>query len=70
MANSVRVKISNAQDYTPHAELLADSVALDVLIEATSDLDPSRASVTPTRLGQLVRDLRRAKEALQIVSKK
>lgn len=67
MANSVRVKISNAQDYTPHAELLADEVALNVLIEAVTDLDPARASVAPTRLVQLTEDLRRARKALRVV---
>lgn len=67
MANGVTVKISNAQDYTPHAALLADDETLGVLLEALGDLDPARTSVSARRLAGITLDVRKAREALKVV---
>jgi hypothetical protein len=68
MANSVRVKISNAQDYAPHAELLADDAALGLLLDALTDLDPCRTVASKERLQNTIQDVKKAREALKVVA--
>lgn len=68
MANSVRVKISSAQDYVPHAELLADDAALELLLDALTDLDPCRTAASKERLQRTIQDVKKAREALKVVA--
>jgi hypothetical protein len=48
-------------------ELLVDRETLTLIFEALTDLDPNRASLSPSRLADLIRRVRSIKDAVALL---